>query len=119
MTLSPILLDHFKRPRRTGRLEAPTARGTADNPGCGDLVEVEVRVVADVLEAARFLARGCSATIAGASFVLERAESLGVDAILALDADALWAEAGERSEARRHGVVLALDALKRALRGSP
>jgi len=26
---------------------------------------------------------------------------------------------GERSEARRHGVVLALDALKRALRGSP
>lgn len=119
MTLSPLLLDHFKRPRRTGRLDAPTARGSADNPGCGDLVEIEVRVVGKTLEAARFLARGCSATIAGASFVLERAESRAVDEILAFDADVLWAEVGERSEARRHGVVLALEALKQAVRGSP
>lgn len=119
MTLSPLLLEHFKRPRRAGRLDAATARGTAANPGCGDLVEIEVRVVDGALLAARFLARGCSATIAGASFVLERAEGCGVDAILALDADRLWAEVGERSEARRHGVVLALDALKSAVRASP
>lgn len=118
MTLAPLLLDHFKRPRRAGRLEAPTGRGRADNPGCGDVVEIEVRVVDGVLEAARFLARGCSATIAGASFVLERAEARRIDEVLALDASALWAEVGETNEARRHGVVLALEALNGALRGS-
>lgn len=114
--LAPILHEHFKAPRNVGRIDAPTGRGRAENPSCGDVVEIEVRVVGDAIEAIGFLAQGCAATIACASFVTERVRNVGLAAATSLEADSLLAEVGENNAARRHGMTLAIRALHAALR---
>lgn len=113
--LAPILHEHFKSPRNVGRIAAPTGIGRAENPACGDLVAIEARVVAGRIEAIGFLAQGCAATIACGSFVCDRAAGRSVADALALDADRLLDEVGETSAARRHGMSLALRALRDAL----
>ena len=47
-----VILDHYRRPRNKGALEAPTSHATLRNPLCGDEVDVQVKMsegrVADV-----------------------------------------------------------------------
>lgn len=120
--LSPVLLDHFKHPRGAGRIEGATGQGLETNAACGDRLELFVRVESDSVAAAGFLAQGCSALIACASFVVDKAKGMRREDVAALDADALLAEVGETSAARRHGMQLAVRALKTALdasRGKP
>jgi hypothetical protein len=40
-----VLLDHARQPRHSERLALPTLSARADNPLCGDLVELELCVV--------------------------------------------------------------------------
>ncbi|MFG0315665.1 MAG: iron-sulfur cluster assembly scaffold protein, partial [Planctomycetota bacterium JB042] len=90
---------------------------SADNPACGDVVEVFVRVDGGRLAEASFLAQGCPAVIAGASFVLDRAVGSTVEEVGGLEVDGLLAEAGETSAARRHGFAMVVRALKEAAGG--
>lgn len=113
------LVPHFRAPRRAGRLAAPSATGRAENPACGDVVDLQVTVRDGRVDDAAFLAQGCSAAIGGASFVADRAVGLAVGEALTLDADSLCEELGGVSAARRHGVAMALRALHAALRGGP
>jgi nitrogen fixation NifU-like protein len=66
-----VILDHYRRPRNKGALEAATSQASLRNPLCGDEVEVQVRVedgrVADV----RFGGQGCSISQASASMMTE------------------------------------------------
>lgn len=118
MPLSAALLDHFKNPRNVGRVAAATGRGVAENPLCGDHIEIEVRVDQERIAAIAFKAQGCSATLACGSFVTDRAMGVSRDVALALDADRLLEETLESSAVRRHGMQLALTALKAALTAS-
>ncbi len=118
MPLSVALLDHFKNPRNVGRVAAPTGRGVAENPLCGDHIEIEVRLDQEQIVAIAFMAQGCSATLACGSFLTDRAMGASRDVALALDADRLLEETLESSAVRRHGMQLALTALKAALTSS-
>jgi len=113
--LAPALLDHFKAPRNVGRVEGATGKGRAENPACGDVIEIEVRVVDDRIEAIAFLAQGCSATLACGSFVTERARGATRRDALTLDPDALLREVEETSAARRHAMAQAVRALCEAV----
>jgi nitrogen fixation NifU-like protein len=66
-----LILDHYRRPRNKGALEAPTAKASLRNPLCGDEVDVQVRLedgrVADV----KFGGHGCSISQASASMMTE------------------------------------------------
>lgn len=63
----PILLDHFENPRNVGDVADPDAVGRAENPACGDLLCLTLRVRDGRIEQARFRATGCSASIASSS----------------------------------------------------
>ena len=41
---SKAVLDHFQNPRNAGTLEAATATVSVENPVCGDILELSVRV---------------------------------------------------------------------------
>lgn len=112
--LGTTLLDHFKRPRGVGRLGDPTGRGEAENAGCGDLLTLEVRVEAERCAAIGFLAQGCSATVASASYVVERFTGRPLAEVASADAERILAEIGEESAASRHGMAMALRALRAA-----
>src|SRR5438067_1309655 len=41
---SPLLLEHFERPRNVGEIEDADARVTVENPACGDVMVLTLKV---------------------------------------------------------------------------
>ena len=71
--LRAVLLDHYHRPRRRGKLPQADAVRRGRNPRCGDDIEVAVRFDGDRIADARFEGRGCSICLASASMLAEAA----------------------------------------------
>ena len=67
-----VILDHYRRPRNKGVLEGATHAITMNNPLCGDVIELMLRVEGDRIEEARFAGRGCSISQASASMLTGR-----------------------------------------------
>lgn len=116
--LPPILDDHFRQPRAFGRLSSPSARGRAENPACGDVVEIEVAVDAGRVVGAAFLAHGCSSVIAVASLVVDGLAGRALDEARAIDVGAAVAAAGGLPPQRRHAAAVVGRALEAALSGA-
>lgn len=66
-----LILDHYRRPRNKGALEAATARAAIKNPLCGDEIEVQIAMEGDRLADVRFVGRGCSISQSSASMMTE------------------------------------------------
>src|SRR5579862_5843232 len=56
---SDKVLDHFQNPRNAGTLDAATATISVENPVCGDILELSVRMDEGQIAEARFRTRGC------------------------------------------------------------
>jgi nitrogen fixation protein NifU and related proteins len=88
------ILDHYKHPRNTGHLDAPTVSAEGMNPLCGDELEVELLVedgrVADV----RMNGRGCAISQAAASMLSESLKGLPVEQASQLGKDEVLEELG-------------------------
>lgn len=67
-----VILDHYRNPRRSGRLHQPDAHAEGQNPLCGDEVSVDVRFDGDRVVDAAVLGRGCSISQASASMMADR-----------------------------------------------
>jgi nitrogen fixation NifU-like protein len=112
---SPIVLDHFEHPRNVGPMEDPDAIGRAGNPACGDQVELSLRIRQGRIEEARFLASGCSASIASSSMTTVLLTGMTLQEAAALT-DVTVAEAlGGLPPAKIHCSVLASDVVASAL----
>jgi nitrogen fixation NifU-like protein len=68
---SESVLDHFQNPRNAGTLDAATAIISVENPVCGDILELSVRVEAGRIAEARFRTRGCVTAMACSSLLTE------------------------------------------------
>jgi nitrogen fixation NifU-like protein len=66
-----LLLDHYRRPRNKGPLDAPDATAERRNPLCGDELRLALAFDGDVVREARFTGRGCSISQASASMLTE------------------------------------------------
>ena len=80
---SDDLLSHARRPNGAGKLTGPLRRGRADNPLCGDEVDVDVREEAGRLIDVAHRTRGCAFTVASASLLARCVP--GLTAVEALD----------------------------------
>jgi len=110
------VLDHFKNPRNAGELPGATTVVEVENPVCGDILRLAVRVEGGRIAEARFQTRGCVTSIACSSLLTE----LLVGKTLAEAATAVTAEAiderfGGLPQATRHGADLARDAVESLL----
>jgi nitrogen fixation NifU-like protein len=126
-----LILEHGQRPRNLGPLADVTHEAKADNPLCGDTVNVQLHVTDGRVVEARFRARGCLIARASASLLTElvagrsAAEALEMADLLALlvgtgpcpeDVGALEPLRGVREfPARRACATLPWEALRRAL----
>ncbi len=115
--LPPTLEDHFRSPRSGERLAVVSGRGRSENPACGDLLEIEVRVDGGRVEDAAFRAHGCSSVIAVASLVLEAIRGAAVDEVARFDTSAAVARAGGLPPTRAHAIAVVERALREALAG--
>lgn len=75
-----VILDHYRRPRSRGALEAPPAvHARGYNPLCGDEVDVYAAVDANgLIEEVAFEGKGCAISQASASMMTERVRGLSV-----------------------------------------
>ena len=82
-----VIVDHDRAPRNHGPLADATVHATVDNPLCGDVVTVHLRVDPDGRVAALgFEARGCALCRAAASIMTERARGHDASELRALAA---------------------------------
>ena len=68
---SATVLDHFQNPRNAGTLDGATATVSVENPVCGDILELSVRLDAGRIQEARFRTRGCVTALACSSLLTE------------------------------------------------
>lgn len=108
------MLEHFRNPKNVGRIDRPSGSARAENPACGDVLDLYLRVEQGRVTAAGFLCQGCSALIGAASYLTEWSKDRLVAELGHLDADQVLRDLGETSAARRHGVQLAIRALQQA-----
>ena len=107
---SKEVLDHFQNPRNAGELKDATATVEVDNPVCGDILKVAVRVANGQIAEARFLCRGCTTSIACASRLTELLIARPLSNLHKITVDVLSASFGELPPETIHGAHLAVDA---------
>jgi len=66
-----VILDHNKRPRNFGKLEAADAYADGHNPLCGDRLTVFLKMDGNRVEDIRFEGKGCAISTASASMMTE------------------------------------------------
>jgi nitrogen fixation protein NifU and related proteins len=77
-----VILDHNRRPRNFGPLDAADASVEGFNPMCGDRLTLRLKLLADKIADIRFEGQGCAISTASASLMTEavkgktRAEAL-------------------------------------------
>ena len=64
-----VIVDHDRAPRCHGPLAGATHAATADNPLCGDVVTLHLRIEDGVIRDVSFEGRGCALSRAAASIL--------------------------------------------------
>jgi nitrogen fixation protein NifU and related proteins len=113
---SERLLDHFQNPRNPGELPPPAVIVDITNPACGDMLRLSARVENGRIAEARFLTRGCTASIAASSALTEWMTGKTPAEAAAITAAAIEDAVGGLEPASKHAAVLCVDAARLLLR---
>jgi nitrogen fixation NifU-like protein len=109
------VLDHFEHPRNAGELAEPDASVQVENPACGDVLKLTLKLAGGRIEAIRFLAKGCVASMACGSALTELVSGKTIEQARELSREVLVHRLGGLPPASAHASHLALDALAAAL----
>ena len=112
---SAELLDHFQNPRNAGQVPSAQASGQLENPACGDILKLTLRLEGERIADIRFLAKGCVPAMACGSAITELAKGKTVDESRKLSREDLIAKIGGLPEASTHASHLAIDTLQMLL----
>lgn len=112
-----VVLEHFKNPRNTGRIENPDGKATEGSPACGDMVSLylnvdpETKVITDI----KFESYGCASNIATGSIITELAKGKTIEEAKKIT----WQDASEAlgglPKIKAHCSVLAVEVLRSAI----
>jgi NifU-like protein involved in Fe-S cluster formation len=130
---SPELLDHFQNPRNAGQVVSPDATAQLENPVCGDILELTLRLetipenisenklenkkregkrIAEI----RFRAKGCVPAMACGSAITELVQGKNLDEARQVSREDLVQKVGGLPQASSHASHLAMDTLDTLLR---
>ena len=113
---SPELLDHFQNPRNAGEIPDADASAQVENPVCGDILKLTIKIDGPRIAEVRFLAKGCVPVMACGSAVTELATGRAMVEAKAIRREDVIAKVGGVPETSTHAAVLAIDALRAALK---
>ena len=116
---SPQLLDYFQNPRNAGEVENPDATVQIENPACGDVLRLSVRIQDGRGADLRFRAKGCVPAMACGSALTELVAGKSVRDVRRLKRETLIEAIGGVPEASSHAGHLAMDALAALLKKLP
>ena len=112
---SAQLLDHFQNPRNAGEVPDADAIAEIENPACGDVLRLSLKIKSGRIAEIRFKAKGCVPSMACASALTELVAGQTPRESRALKREALVAAVGGLPQASTHAAQMALDALSAAL----
>jgi nitrogen fixation NifU-like protein len=115
MAYSPTFKDHLANPRHAGELEDADASAETTNPVCGDRLRLSLRVNANRIEAARFLAYGCAPTLACGSALAEMLEGMTLEDAAHVERQDIARALGGLPARKGHAAALAVETLREAL----
>lgn len=110
------LIEHFERPRNVGEVAAPTAQARVENPACGDVMTLAVRVAAGQIVDVKFRVKGCVAAIGCGSAMTELVSGRTLTEARAVKREEIVAAVGGLPPASEHASHLAWDALQEVLK---
>jgi len=112
---STQVLDHFEHPRNAGTIADANASARIENPACGDVLELTLKVDGDQIAEICFRAKGCVAVMACGSALAELLRGKSVDEARNLTREELLRAVGGLPQASSHASHLAMDALQAVL----
>jgi nitrogen fixation NifU-like protein len=115
---SAKVLDYFFHPRCIGRLAPCDGTGRIGDPGCGDFLEMTLRLSDDnsVLSEIAYQVKGCPAAIAVAGITAEMMTGVTVETAAALTEQTIISALDGLPPGKEHCSVLAVKALHLALK---
>jgi nitrogen fixation NifU-like protein len=113
---SAQVLDHFQNPRNAGDIIDADGAAEIENPACGDIVRISLKINAGRVTEVRFKAKGCVAAIACASAMTELVKSCALGEARNLRREDIVQAVGGLPQASTHAAQLAVDVFQAALR---
>jgi len=114
---NPKILELFKNPKNLGKMEDATVVSVAGNPMCGDMITFYLKIDdQDVIEKASFESYGCAANIATSSIVTEMIKGMKLEDAWKISYKSVTEAVGGLPSVKFHCGILAVGALKRAIR---
>lgn len=77
-----VIMDHYKNPKNKGIIEEDSITVDMNNPTCGDVIHLTMRVEDDKVAEARFEGEGCSISMASASMMTQLVKGKSVEEAL-------------------------------------
>jgi NifU-like protein involved in Fe-S cluster formation len=111
---SDIVRSHAVRPQNRGPLAGANAQGASRYPRCGDTFLLQLRIEDDVIVDARFQAQACAPVVAMGSVGCSMLRGLSLSAARQLSAFDLDRALGGLPPAKRHAILLFLEAVYEA-----
>jgi NifU-like protein involved in Fe-S cluster formation len=118
LSYSETFRDHLAHPRNAGELPDANATAEETNPVCGDRLRLSLSIRDGRIEAARFLAYGCPATLACGSALAEMLEGMKVEDALHLTRKEIVSAVGGLPTRKQHAAALAIETLRAAIETS-
>jgi nitrogen fixation NifU-like protein len=114
---NPKILELFKNPKNLGKMEDATVVSVAGNPMCGDMITFYLKINdQDIIEKASFESYGCAANIATSSIVTEMIKGMKLEDAWKISYKSVTEAVGGLPSVKFHCGILAVGALKRAIR---
>lgn len=115
---SDKVIELFKNPKNVGEMENPDGKAKEGSPACGDMVSLFLKVNEDTheIEDIKFKSYGCASNIATGSIITEMAKGKTIDEAKQITWKDAADELGGLPDVKAHCSVLAVDALKEAIR---
>ncbi len=118
MPYNEKVIEYFQNPKNVGEIEDPDGYAKEGSPACGDMVSLYLKVDEDTHEITdiKFMSYGCASNIATGSIITEMAKGKTIEEAKNIT----WKEAAEElgglPDLKTHCSVLAVDALREAIR---
>ncbi|MEM3506717.1 MAG: iron-sulfur cluster assembly scaffold protein [Candidatus Bathyarchaeia archaeon] len=114
---SPKVLEYFRNPKNLGKMEDASVFAVAGSPACGDMITIYLKIKNEsLIEKASFESYGCAANIATASILTEMITGKSLEEAWKISWKDLAKELGGLPSVKFHCGVLAVGALRRAIR---
>ncbi|MEM7819259.1 MAG: iron-sulfur cluster assembly scaffold protein [Candidatus Aenigmatarchaeota archaeon] len=113
---SEKMLKLFRNPHNMGKIKNADGIGRVGNPVCGDVMYLYIKVKKNKITDIKFETFGCAAAIATSSVITDLAKNKKIEDALKITKDDVAKEVGGLPPIKMHCSLLAIDALRAAIK---